>query len=43
LNRLSLGGQTTGMITISGISNVTGTITRSPTNAILLRDNSTVF
>jgi hypothetical protein len=43
LNRLSLGGQTTGTITISGTSNATGAITPSPTNAILLRGNSTVF
>jgi hypothetical protein len=43
LKRVSLGGKTAGTITISGLSNATGATTPSPTNAILLRDNSTSF
>jgi hypothetical protein len=43
LNRVSLAGRNTGTITINGLTNATGAITPSPTNAILLRGNSTTF
>jgi hypothetical protein len=43
LNRVSLAGKNTGTISISQLANVTGATTPSPTNAILLRNNSTTF
>jgi hypothetical protein len=43
LNRLSLAGQNTGTITINGLSNATGAVSASPTNAILLQNGNSVF